>query len=38
MARLIEAKALTSKDAEFVRRRIDEILAWYGMAVSEEPS
>ncbi|MBB3842753.1 hypothetical protein VDS28_20630 [Xanthomonas campestris pv. campestris] len=35
MAQLIEAKAQTSKDAEFVKRRIDEILAWHGLADTE---
>lgn len=38
MARLIEARALTSKDAEFVRRRLDEILAWHGLYSNDEPS
>lgn len=35
MAQLIEARALTSKDAEFVARRIDEILAWHGLKEAE---
>ncbi|WP_127169311.1 hypothetical protein [Xanthomonas sp. BRIP62415] len=35
MAQLIEVKALTSKDAEFVGRRIDEILAWHGLTDAE---
>ncbi len=30
MARVIEAKALSSNDSKFVERRIDEILAWHG--------
>lgn len=38
MAQVIEAKALTSKDAEFVERRLDEILAWHGLASTDEPS
>ena len=38
MAQLIEARALTSKDAEFVGRRIDEILAWHGLTSTDEPS
>lgn len=35
MAQVIEAKALTSKDAEFVERRIDEILAWHRLTDAE---
>ncbi|MCF5971449.1 hypothetical protein P2A63_20555 [Xanthomonas perforans] len=35
MVQVIEAKALNSKDAEFVRRRVDEILAWHGLKNTE---
>ncbi|WP_205393951.1 hypothetical protein [Xanthomonas hydrangeae] len=38
MAQVIEAKALTWKDAEFVGRRVDEILAWHGLKSLDEPS
>ncbi|MCT8358633.1 hypothetical protein NLA05_20620 [Xanthomonas citri pv. anacardii] len=38
MAQLIEAKVLTSKDAEFVWRRVDEILAWHGLKRTDQPS
>ncbi|MCE4517983.1 MULTISPECIES: hypothetical protein [Xanthomonas] len=36
MAQVIEAKALTSQDAEFVGRRVDEILAWHGLQGSDD--
>lgn len=36
MAQVIEARAMTSKDAQFVRRRVDEILAWHGLAGVED--
>lgn len=38
MAQLIEARAFTSKDAEFVGRRLDEILTWHGLTSIDEPS
>ena len=38
MAQVVEAKALTAQDAEFVRRRLDEILAWHGLTRTDEPS
>lgn len=38
MAQIIEAKALTSKDAEFVGRRVDEIMAWHGLKSTDELS
>ncbi|MEC3888897.1 hypothetical protein LLE72_014370 [Xanthomonas campestris pv. papavericola] len=36
MAQVIEARALTSKDAEFVGRRVDEILVWHGLKSIDE--
>ncbi|WOB47922.1 hypothetical protein NYR97_11520 [Xanthomonas hydrangeae] len=38
MAQLIKAKALTSKDANFVRRRIDGIFSWHGLTGPEDKS
>ncbi|NHF65964.1 hypothetical protein [Xanthomonas hortorum] len=35
MVQLIKAEALTSEDAEFVGRRIDEILAWHDVTLAE---
>ncbi|WP_115553520.1 hypothetical protein [Xanthomonas arboricola] len=31
MAKVIEAKALSPPDVEFVGRRVNEILAWHGL-------
>lgn len=36
MAQIIEAKALTAQDAEFVGRRINEILVWHGLRSMDE--
>lgn len=36
MAQIIEAKALTVQDAEFVGRRINEILFWHGLRSMDE--
>nr|WP_227072327.1 hypothetical protein [Xanthomonas citri] len=36
MAQIIEAKALTAQDAEFVGRRINEILFWHGLRSMDE--
>ncbi|WP_245229821.1 hypothetical protein [Xanthomonas arboricola] len=38
MARVIEAKALSSNDSKFVERRIDEILAWHGLKGTDDQS
>ncbi|WP_343237496.1 hypothetical protein [Xanthomonas sp. NCPPB 1067] len=38
MAQVIAEKALTAQDAQFVSRRIDEILAWHGLTNTDEPS
>nr|WP_243851924.1 hypothetical protein [Xanthomonas arboricola] len=35
IARLIKEKVLTSKDADFVGRCIDEMLSWHGLAGGE---
>ncbi|CAE1135669.1 hypothetical protein TB9_09340 [Xanthomonas perforans] len=32
----IESKALTSEDAQFVGRRVEEILSWHGLESSDE--
>ncbi|MEB1795935.1 hypothetical protein VDR45_09540 [Xanthomonas campestris pv. campestris] len=36
LAQVIQAKALTSQDTEFVGRRVNEILAWYGLQGSDD--
>lgn len=38
MTRAIEAKAINAQDAEFVERRVNEILVWHGLQSTDERS